>query len=56
MKDYVIEFSEKVYFRTVIQAESEEQARELFLSGEWNDCEEFDREFDPGEPLGLYEE
>jgi hypothetical protein len=45
MKEFKITFRETVYFTTIIEAESEEKARDIFDFGDWNDCEEVDREF-----------
>ena len=54
MKKFVIEYTETVYYTTEIVAESEEQARELFMDGQYDNYEEFDREF--GGIVQLYEE
>ena len=45
MKEFEIEFSETIWFKTIIEAETIEEARKLFLDGEFYDCEEVGREF-----------
>lgn len=44
MKEYVVTWEETVTYKTVIEAESIEQAREEFMEGNWNDCDEYNRE------------
>ena len=45
MKEYVIRFSEIVYYDTVIEAESIDEVYEIFMNGEWNDINEYDRSY-----------
>ncbi len=45
MKEFEIVFIETVYFKTTVEAKSEDEARLVFMEGNWNDCEEVFREF-----------
>lgn len=53
MKEYVVTWTETVTFTTVIDAESIEQARDEFMDGNWNDCDEYTREM--GDILNIEE-
>ena len=45
MKEFKVTFSEIVYFTTIIEADSIDDAEEKFMDGDFGDCEEIDREF-----------
>jgi len=45
MKEFKVTFSETVYFTTIIEADSIEDARETFMNGDFGDCEEIDRDY-----------
>lgn len=45
MKEFKVTFSETVYFTTIVQAETLEEARLEFMEGNFGDIEEIDREF-----------
>ena len=45
MKDFIIEFTEIVTYKTIIQAESIDDAEEKFIEGEWDECDEISREY-----------
>lgn len=46
MKEFKVTFSDIVFFTTIIEAESEDEAYRKFLDGEFGDIEEIDREYD----------
>jgi hypothetical protein len=45
MKEFKVTFSETVFFTTIVEAETLEEARIEFMEGNFGDCEEIDREF-----------
>ena len=54
MKEFIVEFTETVIYKTIIEAESIDDAEEKFMNGDFNDCDELDRSFD--EVISIVEE
>ena len=46
MKEFIVEFTETVTYKTIIEAESIDDAEEKFMNGDFNDCQEIDRVFE----------
>jgi len=46
MKEFIVEFTETVTYKTIIEAESIDDAEEKFMNGDFNECDELYREYD----------
>ena len=56
MKEFIVEFTETVTYKTIIEAESESEAQYKFLEGDFNECDELYREYDGDYEPDLYDE
>lgn len=45
MKQFKVSFIETVYYETTVEAESEEEARQVFREGHWDNADEVFREY-----------
>ena len=46
MKEFIVEFTETVTYKTIIEAESIDDAEEKFMNGDFNECDEVYRDYE----------